>query len=143
VAKIVIDAYAWIEFFVGSEKGVEVKQILENADEIYTPGTVLAEIARKYIREGADEKTVDARLEVIASASNITPIDVGIALEAARCYLELVTCAKKSKLNSPSLFDAVVLATGRLLKSRIVTGDEHFKNLSETLWVGRSPFQHP
>ncbi len=138
MAKIVIDAYAWIELFVGSEKGVEVKQILENADEIYTPGTVLAEIARKYIREGADEKTVGARLEVIASASNIIHIDVGIALEAARCYLELATCAKKSKLNSPSLFDAVVLATGRLLKSKIVTGDKHFKNLPETLWVGRS-----
>ena len=138
MAKIVIDAYAWIELFVGSEKGVEVKQILENADEIYTPGTVLVEIARKYIREGADEKTVGARLEVIASASNIIHIDVGIALEAARCYLELATYAKKSKLNSPSLFDAVVLATGRLLKSRIITGDAHFKNLPETLWVGRS-----
>ena len=138
MAKIVIDAYAWIELFMGSEKGLEVKEILENADEIYTPGTVLAEIARKYIREGADEKTVDARLEVIVSASNIAQVDVGIALEAARCNLELMTCAKRSKLNTPSLFDAIVLATGRLLKSKIVTGDEHFRNLSETIWIGKS-----
>ena len=137
MAKIVIDAYAWIELFTGSEKGLEVKEILENADEIYTPGTVLAEIARKYIREGADEKTVDARLEVVASASNITHVDIGIALEATRCYIELATCTKKSKLKTPSLFDAIVLATGRLLKSKIVTGDEHFKNLPETIWVGK------
>ena len=137
MAKIVIDAYAWIEFFVGSEKGLAVKELLENAEEIYTPGTVLAEIARKYIREGADEKTVDARLEVIASASNITHVDVGLALEAARCHLELIACAKQSKLSAPSLFDAIVLATGRLLRSKIVTGDEHFKNLSETVWVGK------
>jgi predicted nucleic acid-binding protein len=136
VAKIVIDAYAWIELFVGSEKGLKVKAILENADEVYTPGTVLAEIARKYLREGADDKTVDARLEVIASASNIAHVDVGIALEAARCYIELLTCAKKSKLSTPSLFDAIVLATGRLLRSKIVTGDKHFKNFSETVWVG-------
>jgi predicted nucleic acid-binding protein len=136
VAKIVIDAYAWIELFVGSEKGLKVKAILESADEVYTPGTVLAEIARKYLREGADDKTVDARLEVIASASNIAHIDVGIALEAARCYIELLTCAKKSKLSTPSLFDAIVLATGRLLRSKIVTGDKHFKNFSETVWVG-------
>jgi predicted nucleic acid-binding protein len=136
VAKIVIDAYAWIELFVGSEKGLKVKAILESADEVYTPGTVLAEIARKYLREGADDKTVDARLEVIASASNIAHIDVGIALEAARCYIELLTCTKKSKLSTPSLFDAIVLATGRLLRSKIVTGDKHFKNFSETVWVG-------
>ena len=131
-----IDAYAWIEFFIGSKKGLEVKEILENADEIYTPGTVLAEIARKYIREGADEKTVDARLQVIASASNVTHVDVEIALETARCYLELLTCAKRYNLNTPSLFDAIVLGTGRLLKSKIVTGDEHFKYLPETIWVG-------
>jgi predicted nucleic acid-binding protein len=136
VAKIVIDAYAWIELFVGSEKGLKVKAILESADEVYTPGTVLAEIARKYLREGADDKTVDARLEVIASASNIAHVDVGIALEAARCYIDLLTCAKKSKLSTPSLFDAIVLATGRLLRSKIVTGDKHFKNFSETVWVG-------
>jgi hypothetical protein len=45
----------------------------------------------------------------------------------------LTTYAKKFKLNTPSLFDAIVLATGRLLKSKIVTGDEHFKNLSDRL----------
>lgn len=138
MAKIVIDAYAWIELFIGSGKGLEVKKLMENADEIYTPGTVLAEIARKYVREGIDEKTIDARLEVIASASNITHIDAGIALEASRCYSDLTTCAKKSKLNTPSLFDAIVLATGRLSKSKIVTGDEHFKNLTETIWIGKS-----
>ena len=138
MAKIVIDAYAWIELFIGSEKGLDVKKLIENADEIYTPGTVLAEIARKYVREGVDEKTVDARLEVIVSVSNITHIDAGIALEASRCYLELTTSAKKAKLNTPSLFDAIVLATGRLSKSKIVTGDEHFKNLPETIWIGKS-----
>jgi predicted nucleic acid-binding protein len=56
VAKIVIDAYAWVELFIGSPKGAEVKQILENAKESYTHSTVLAEVARKYLREGVDKK---------------------------------------------------------------------------------------
>ena len=134
--KIVIDTYAWIEFFIGSEKGRRVKEIVERADEVYTPGTVLAEIARKYVREGADDNTVDARLEIITAASNIAHVDAKLALEAARCYLELAAKARKTKLNLPSLFDAIVLATGRSLKSKIVTGDEHFRNLPETVWVG-------
>jgi predicted nucleic acid-binding protein len=96
----------------------------------------LAEIARKYIREGTDGKTVEARLETISVASNIAHVDATLALEAARCYLELAAKARKTKLSLPSLFDAIVLATGRTSKSRIVTGDEHFRNLPETVWLG-------
>ncbi len=138
-AKIVIDAHAWIEFFIGSEEGRRVKELLENADEIYTPGIVLAEIARKYSLEGADEKTVEARLQSIVSASDIAHLDVGIAMEAGRCHSELTSTAKKSRLIAPSLFDAIVLGTGRALRSKIITGDEHFRNLSETIWVGAPP----
>jgi predicted nucleic acid-binding protein len=134
----VIDAYAWIEFFIGSEKGCKVKQLLEDADEIYTPGTVLAEIASKYIQEGASEPTVEARLQAVASASNIAYIDAKTALESAKCHSELMATAKRSKLSTPSLFDAIVLGTSRTLKSKIVTGDEHFKDLPETIWVGAS-----
>jgi predicted nucleic acid-binding protein len=134
--KIVVDAYAWIEVFLGSEKGRKVKEILERADEVFTPDTVLAEIARKYLREGADERTTDARLETITTASNVTQIDAKVALEAARCYRQLAANARKCKLKSPSLFDAIVLAVGRVVKAKIVTGDEHFRNLPETVWIG-------
>jgi predicted nucleic acid-binding protein len=134
--KIVIDAYAWIEVFLGSEKGRKVKEILEEAEEVYTPDTVLAEIARKYLREGADERTTDSRLETIITASNVTQIDAKVALEAARCYSRLAVNARKGKLKSPSLFDAIVLAVGRVIKAKIVTGDEHFRNLPETEWIG-------
>ena len=133
--KIVIDAYAWIEHFIGSAKGQKVKEIIESADEVYTPGTVLAEIARKYLREGVDEEIVDSRLQEITGASNIVPVDTNLALESARCFLELSAKAHKSKQKNPSLFDAIVLATGRLLESKILTGDEHFKSLPETVWI--------
>ena len=133
--KIVVDAYAWIEVFLGSEKGRKVKEILERADEVYTPDTVLAEIARKYFREGADERTTDARLETITTASNVAQIDAKVALEAARCYTQLATNARKARLKSPGLFDAIVLAVGRAVRAKIVTGDEHFRNLHETVWI--------
>ena len=133
--KIVIDSYAWVELFIGSEKGRKVKDTIESADEVYTPDTVLAEITRKYVREGADDKTVDARLETITAASNVAPVDAKVALEAAKCYLELAAEAQKAKLNRPSLFDAIVLATGRTLKSKIVTGDEHFRDMPDVVWI--------
>jgi predicted nucleic acid-binding protein len=133
--KIVIDTYAWIELLLGSEKGKKVKELIENAQEAYTPSVVLAESARKFLREGIDEKTIALWLEIIIAASVVTQIDLATALEAANCYVELAKKAKVSKQNTPSLFDALVLATARINKCQILTGDEHFKNLPETIWV--------
>ena len=135
MVKIVIDTYAWIELFLGSEKGQKVKELIEDAEEVFTPGTVLAETARKFLREGADEKTINAWLEIITSASVITQIDSATAIEAAKCQLELSSKAKIAKQNTPSLFDAIVQATAKINQCKIVTGDEHFKNLSETIWI--------
>jgi predicted nucleic acid-binding protein len=134
--KIVIDSYAWIELFSGTEKGRKVKDIIENSEEIYTPDIVLAEIARKYLRESEEKMIINSRLESITAASTITAIDAKLAFEAAKCYLELMENARKLKLNTPGLFDAIILATCRLLESKIVTGDEHFRNLPETIWIG-------
>ena len=133
--KIVIDTYAWIELLIGSERGNKVKELMENAEEVYTPSTVLAETARKFLREGTDEKTINTWLEIITTASVITQIDSATALEAAKCQLELSQQAKILKQNTPSLFDAIVYATARINQCKIITGDEHFKNLPETIWI--------
>jgi len=133
--KIVIDTYAWIELLIGSERGNKVKELIENAQEVYTPSTVLAEAARKFLREDIDEKTIASWLEIITAASVITQIDSTTALEAAKCHIEIAKKAKMSKQNTPSLFDAIVYATARLNQCKILTGDEHFKNLPETIWI--------
>jgi predicted nucleic acid-binding protein len=133
--KIVIDTYAWVELLIGSEEGRKVKELIENADEVYTPSTVLAETARKFLREGVDEKIITSWLEIITAASVITQIDSTIALNAAKCQLELTQKAKISKLNTPSLFDSIVYATAKVNQCKILTGDAHFRNLPETIWI--------
>lgn len=134
--KIVIDAYAWVEIFIGSKKGDKARENLTEADATYTPDVVMAEIARKYFREGVEEQTVLERLKTIEEASDIAPIDKNVAFESAKCYIELSEKAKTEGLRAPSLFDAIVLGTARLLNAKVVTGDEHFKNMPETLWIG-------
>ena len=137
MVKIVVDTYAWIELLIGSEEGTKVKDLLEKADEVYTPDTVLAETARKFPREGIDEENINQWVEIITNSSTVIPIDSAIALEAAKCDTELVKRARNLKQNSPSLFDAIVYATAKTKDCRIVTGDEHLKELSEVLWIGR------
>jgi len=96
---------------------------------------VLAEIARKYHREKLDHGTVITRLETINSTTIVTGIDTNLAMRTGRAYLELEEKAKRERLNKASLFDAIVLATAREYGSSVVTGDEHFRGLAETIFL--------
>jgi predicted nucleic acid-binding protein len=133
--KIVIDSYAWIEQFTASVGASRVKKVLEDADVLYTPGIVLAEVARKYLRDGVADSTVKIRLEQIADNSLIVNLNPDLAFRSAKCYPELAENARKNKLNTPSLADAIILATARAFNAKILTRDRHFKPLPETVLI--------
>ena len=133
--KIVADSYAWIEIFSGSATGREAKDSMESADGILTPDTVLAEIARKYLREGFDENVIRKRLATIVETSEQVQITNSVALEAARASLQLEKKAEEEGLEQPSLIDGIVLATARDNQAKVLTGDPHFKGLPETVWL--------
>lgn len=132
---IVSDSYAWIEYFLGSDSGRIVKDYVD-AGELVTPSIVLAEVARKYLREGMKEEDVARRLSFIEVSSVVKEIDSELSVAAARAYLELYEKARAEELKKPSLTDGIVLATGRTLKAKIITGDEHFKGLDEAVYIG-------
>jgi len=132
---IVLDSYAWIEYFLGSEAGKVVKEYL-NTEEVATPSIVLAEIARKYMRERMEEKDVLRHLVFISANGTIAEINANLSVAAAKAYLELLDKAKREKLKKPSLADGLILATARALKAKIITGDEHFKGLNEVVYIG-------
>jgi predicted nucleic acid-binding protein len=58
---VVYDTYAWVEYFLGTDKGLRVRTLLKEEGG-YTPSIVLAEISRKYLREGVNPETVRKRL---------------------------------------------------------------------------------
>lgn len=72
---IVIDSYTWNEIFLGTQKGGRPLAAIEEADEVLTPDIVLSEVARKYMREGADENKAVERLKTISETSEILGID--------------------------------------------------------------------
>ncbi len=132
---IVADSYAWIEYFLGSDSGKILKDHMDS-EELVTPSIVLAEVARKYLREGIGEEDVVKRLSFIVASSTVKEIDPELSMAAAKAYLELSEKAKAKGLRKPSLTDGIVLASGRTLKAKIVTGDEHFKGLDEVVYIG-------
>jgi len=134
--KIVVDAYAWIEVFLGSEAGLRAKGIMGEAESVLTPGTVLAEVARKYAREGSTTPTIRKRLATMLETSEPVDVDADLAFEAAKTTIQLERRAASSGSRKPSLFDGIVLASARRNNAKVLTGDEHFRDLAETIWLG-------
>lgn len=130
-----MDSYAWVELFLGSTMGGKVKELVEISDNAYTPDTVIAELARKYLREGVSEKIVRERLATVQAVSHILTINSDLAIHASRAYVELRDLAKRRKLATPGLFDGIVLGAARMKDAKVVTADPHFKDLPETIWV--------
>jgi len=131
---VVYDTYAWIEYFSGSSKGLKVKALLQKEGG-YTPSIALAEVSRKYLREGFSPENVRKRLLFIEAMTEIVDVTVDIALKAGEAYLELLQHSSRVKWRTPKLADAIVYSTALLLDTDLVTGDKLFKNLPRVLYI--------
>jgi predicted nucleic acid-binding protein len=132
---VVYDTYAWVEYFLGTDKGLKVRALLRKGGG-YTPSIVLAEISRKYLREGVNPEIVRKRLLFIEAMTEIVNLTVEVALKAGETYLELLQHSKRVKGRTPSLADAVVYSIALLLGEDLVTGDKLFKELPRVLYIG-------
>lgn len=131
--RYVIDAYAWIEYFRASKSGEVAKKYIESEDSA-TPTIVVSEISRKLLREiELGNETREGRLkrlEFIRATSQIVDLDFEIAAEAGEIDLDM-----KKKVKGWGLADSIILCTARTAKGNVVTGDEHFRGLEETIFI--------
>ena len=128
MTKYVIDAHAWIEYFVASERGKEVREILENEqNEIFTSSLTIAEVMSVTKREGRD---FDATCENIIINSKIIDISLEFCKGAGLLHAEI-----RGKIRDFGLADAFVLLAARKLGAKILTGDPHFKGFKEAVLI--------
>ncbi len=128
MSKYLIDAWAWVEYFIGSEFGARVNEILnEEENEVYTCAITIAEVISKTAREGKDPKTAYA---LLSSNSQIIKVDEELSVEAG-----ILHCEMRKTLKDFGLADAYVLAVARKLKLKILTGDPHFKGIKEAILI--------
>ena len=127
MSKHVIDAYAWIEYLDGTETGRRVGEVIENPDEIFTCAMTIAEVVSKVARKGMNVKTA---YDVLLNNSQVVNADEVLSLEAGLLHFEM-----RKTLKDFGLADAYVLATARKFKSKILTGDPHFKGMKEAILI--------
>ena len=128
MSKYVIDAWAWVEYLIGSEFGARVNEILDaEGNEVYTCAITLAEVISKVAREGRDVK---AAYTLLSGNSQFVNADEELSFETGVLHFEM-----RKTVKDFGLADAYVLATARKLKSKILTGDPHFKGIKEAVLI--------
>jgi predicted nucleic acid-binding protein len=123
---ILLDSYGWVEYFAAGKLAAKYEKYVEQATEenTITPTIVVYEVYKKIRREKGEE----AGLEVYGqlTRTKIIPLNEELAIGAADVSLKL----------GLSMADAIIYATARSEKARLVTSDEHFKGLENVEFVG-------
>lgn len=128
--RYVIDSYTWLEYFMGTAAGEKAKTIIDSSeDEKLTPTTCMAEIYAKVLRSEGQEKAEEQRA-FIKFRSAVVSLTEEIAVEAAKIDVE-----NKQKAAGWGLADSIVLGTARKKKAKVLTGDKHFLNMPETIFI--------
>jgi len=127
--KYLFDAFAWIAYLEGGSAGEKVNKILQEDNEIYTLSITVAEVVSKTKRMKRD-----AEAAYLAIISNSTIIDAPpkISKEAGLLHAQI-----REKIKNFGIVDTLIAVTAKSISAKILTGDEHFKNFKEAIFINK------
>jgi predicted nucleic acid-binding protein len=124
MSKLILDSSAWIEYFMGSDKGKKVRAHLAkaNAFTIIT-GVTVAEICKKFLQTSQPSETLITALRMM---TKLVTIDYKAGEDTARIVI-------KQRQTRPkfSTADAHIVAIARQHNVRIITCDTDFLDIPE------------
>ncbi|TMI07821.1 type II toxin-antitoxin system VapC family toxin [Candidatus Bathyarchaeota archaeon] len=124
---VVLDSFAWIEYFNGTSAGEKVQGFLETGRAL-TPAIVVAELSEKHKRLNRE---FGPKYDFMNARTSIVPLEEELARAAGELNFE-----RKKRAKGWGMADSIVLATARRSKAIMVTGDPHFKDLAdETIFL--------
>lgn len=124
---MLLDSFAWMEYFMGTRKGEKVKRFVEDNSQLYTSPIVIAEI---YSKSQRTDGNAQERTDFIMKRCAVVVLDEKIAIEAAKIHAE-----NKVKTPDFGLADAIILASARSRNMKVLTGDPHFKNFNDAVML--------
>lgn len=124
----VLDTYSWIEYFRKSEKGEQVKTILEDEkNHIFTAAITLSELASIMKRK---QLNYDKASKLIHGLSTVQTHSIANHEQAGKLHANL-----KKKRKSIGLADTLILQTAYDLNAQLVTGDQDFNGLRHVVMI--------
>ncbi|QGA81049.1 PIN domain-containing protein [Candidatus Nanohalobium constans] len=123
MSEYLLDTWAWIEFYIGSEKGKEIYQKIEEA-KCYTSIVSLAEMSDNYQSGNlkSDNKWSEIR-GFVESKTEVVTLTPEICGNAGKIKQQ-----EREKFSDFGLMDAIILSTARKNDLELITGDKHLKD---------------
>jgi len=120
-----IDSWAWIEYFMGSDAGAVVRAYIDDDQEIVISTINLSEVYHWILRY-YDLKTAEEKRLAMKERCILIDVDEEVAVSAASIKHDLKW----------GLGDSIVYATAGLKGSKVVTGDSDFKGMEDVIFLG-------
>ena len=123
-----LDSYAWVEYFIGSQKGEALKKLfLDERHRFVTVACCLAEIQGWALKNNQDFHQL---FKVIRANSTLAPLTEHDWIDAGKERFE-----QRKTHKDFGLIDAVILIKQKELNCVIITGDKHFKELPNIVFL--------
>ena len=120
---MILDTSAWVEFIEGTERGQEVKAVLER-EENFTSIVTISEITQWCLRNGREN--VAATIDEVKRISQILPLTETISIGAGKLNYERKKAGKKW-----GIIDSIIVATAQVYGLKILTKDYAFRDLPD------------
>ncbi len=127
----VIDTFAWIEYLIGSRRGLAAKKYIEGG-KAATPTVTIAELAKWFLREiefgRRSLEEMNQAFQYARTKTLVVDLDEPMARKAGETDFLM-----KKKVRNWPLADSIIYATATLASAQVVTGDPHFKSVENTI----------
>lgn len=124
----IIDTYAWVEYFLGSQKGEVLRKLFSlEKHRFFTVECCLAEIKAWALQNNKD---FDMLFKILRSNSTILPLAEHNWIHAAEMRFE-----QRKERKDFGMIDAILLVKQKEYHCIIITGDKHFKGLKDILFL--------
>ena len=124
----IIDSYAWVEYFIGSDKGQKLHHLFQEKDNSFsTVECCLAEIHGWCLK---NNQNFDKYYKIIVANSKMIPLNEKDWIDAAKEKL-----IQRKKYKNFGLIDAIILTKQKQLSCKVISGDSHFKELKDVVFM--------
>jgi predicted nucleic acid-binding protein len=121
---VLIDSWAWIEYWKGGDFAREAAEYIEGEDEAVVSTINLAEVYF-WVSRYYDEATANRKLVTVEKRCHVMSVERDVAIEAAKTK-------RREKL---ALADSLILATAMKAGAKVVTGDPDMKGLKDIIFL--------
>ena len=128
VINYIIDTHAWVEYFVGSDKGEVLKKLfLNKRNNFFTVECCLAEIKGWALKSNKDFEEL---FGIVRANSHILSVEESDWIRAAEERFE----QRKTQKNF-GLIDSVILVKQKEFACKIISGDKHFEGMKNVAFM--------